>query len=134
MVSPRYEGDDTGREDRPEGRLDSRERVLRVARDRVDVARIDRIEDSERVYAGEHVVRSHEAGRVPNGGGTFPGPTPIRRRIVPGNAQEHALCADEVSAEPKAPGRGDLAEPRRGRGDRRIGNADTSRSSPVAAP
>src|SRR5213079_792925 len=90
MVSPRYEGDDTGREDRREGRLDSRERVLRVARDRVDVARIDRVEDSERVYAGEHVVRSHETGRVPNGGGTFPGPAPVRRRIVPGNAQEHA--------------------------------------------
>src|SRR5207249_4274680 len=81
MVSPRYEGDDTGREDRPEGRLDSREGVLRVARDRVDVARIDRIEDSERVYAGEHVVRSHETGRVPNRGGTFPGPAPVRRRI-----------------------------------------------------
>src|SRR5207302_2474922 len=31
MVSPCNEGDDTGREDRPEGRLDSRERVLRVA-------------------------------------------------------------------------------------------------------
>ena len=134
MVSPRYEGDDTGREDRPEGRLDSREGVLRVARDRVDVARIDRIEDSERVYAGEHVVRSHETGRVPNRGGTFPGPAPVRRRIVPGNAQEHALCADEVSAERKSPVRGDLGEPRRGRGVRRFCHASTTRLSPVAAP
>src|SRR5438046_9584722 len=113
MVSPRYEGDDTGREDRREGRLDSRERVLRVARDRVDVARIDRVEDSERVYAGEHVVRSHETGRVPNGGGTFPGPAPVRRGIVPGDAQEHAAGADEVSARRKSAVRGAQGAPRR---------------------
>src|SRR5439155_7951076 len=98
MVSPRCEGDDTGLEDRPKGRLDSRERVLGIARDRVDVARIDGVEDSERVYAGEHVVRPHETGRLPNRGGNFPGPTPIRRRIVPRYAQEHALCGDDLSA------------------------------------
>src|SRR5437773_3588547 len=114
MVSPRYEGDDTGREDRREGRLDSRERVLRVARDRVDVARIDRIEDSERVYGGEHVIRPDETGRLPNRGGTFPGPTPVRRRIVPRYAQEHAPCAGEVSAERKSPVGGHLSEARRG--------------------
>src|SRR5437016_12694273 len=102
MVSPRYEGDDTGREDRREGRLDSRERVLRVARDRVDVARIDGVEDSDRVHAGGHVVRPHETGRLANRGGTFPGPTPIRRRIVPRYAQEPALCCDDVYTEEKS--------------------------------
>src|SRR5437879_10782112 len=118
MSSPRYEWAYPVRHYRPEGRLDSRYRVLGIARDRVDVARIDGVEDSERVYAGEHVVRPHETGRLPDCGGTFPGPTPIRRRIVPRYAQEHALCGDDLSAERKSPIRGDLGESRRGRGVR----------------